>query len=125
MGVGSAARNYSRFQTQTPRSKPAAPAAQESGCDWDDIADDVWAKCLQDPPSAAADDQKVVIEFSTFAACLRTLLSSDDDWQQDATVTVVPAHQEPRHGVHRRAASPADKDAARGNCTQAVEEVCI
>lgn len=125
MSVGSAAGNHSGFQTQTLRPMPAAPEIQESGCDWEDIADDVWAKCLQDTPVVAADDRKVVIEFSMFEACLRTLLSSDGDWQQDATPTLVSPHQESRHCIHYSVAVPAAENGARSDCAQAAEEVCI
>lgn len=124
MSIGSAARNYSRFQTQTPCPMPAAAEVPESGCEWEDIADDVWAKCLRDHPAVAADDQKVVIEFSAFEACLRTLLSSDDDRQQDAMVTPVSPHRESRHCVHPSVAFPADEDGVHSDCAPAAEEVC-
>lgn len=124
MRIGSAARNYSRFQTQTPCPMPAAAEVQESGCDWEDIPDDAWAKCLRDTPAVAADDQKVVIEFSAFEACLRTLLSSDDDWPQDTTVTAASPPRESRHCVHSSVAFPADEDGVRSDCAQAAEEVC-
>ncbi|MFA6312757.1 MAG: hypothetical protein WC681_14845 [Sterolibacterium sp.] len=104
---------------------PAASDVQESGCDWDDIADDTWAKCLQDTPAAAADDQKVVIEFSAFEACLRALLSSGDDGQQEATVIRGSPHRESRHRVHSSVAVPAVEDGVHSDCAQAVDEVCI
>jgi hypothetical protein len=103
---------------------PAAAEVQESGCDWDDIADDAWAKCLQDTPAAFAGDRKIVIEFSAFEACLRALLLPDEDWQRDATPNLDSPQQESRHCVHHTVALPPAEGGVHSDRAQAVEQVC-
>ncbi|MCX7172884.1 MAG: hypothetical protein NT159_02925 [Proteobacteria bacterium] len=116
MGIGSTARNYGRFKTQTLRSMPATAEVHAPGRDWEDITDDVLAKCLQDAPALDTDGQKIIIDFSAFEACLRVFLSADDE-------TATSLQEASAQRVQRNVVT--DEDAFHTDCAEAVEEVCI
>jgi len=114
MSVGSAARNHSSLQIQDTQVVPLAVQT----ADWKHVAEPevpgpVTLQAATDP-AFNPDEQKIIIEFSAFAECLRLCLLYDAEETQDESRPSVPV----------RLVFSAEEDHLRTDSTMTIEEVC-